>query len=325
MTSASPKTGQPSRDIPRPTWDPPSWRPENVVASLDRLRCDAEDHTEAAITWYFTNKSVKKICSKWLRAFSILTTATAGLTPIVVSTGIFSQGLTGDQAELRDLHAHQFGYLCFGLAALFLAFDRYFGLSAGWMRYTGTAMSLETALEQFRLDWARLTAPLNGQTPSGRALEILIQRIYDFSVTVRTLVEKETQAWIAEFQSNFSQLEKETKEAITAARTQVESLEQEAQERHIPIASGAIELTVENVLETDAGYSVALDGDIKAEKVATKTFALMKIGPGLHEVSAKATLTGAPAHASQVIAVEADKAAKVSLTLSKAKAVTAQP
>ncbi|MGH7490649.1 MAG: hypothetical protein ACREMY_34305, partial [bacterium] len=59
--------------------------------------------------------------------------------------------------------------------------------------------------------------------PAGPALEALIERIAEFSITVRTLVEKETQAWVTEVQMNLTQLEKDAKAAVEAARAQAET------------------------------------------------------------------------------------------------------
>src|SRR5437899_10858426 len=120
-------------------------------------------------------------------------------------------------------------------------------------------MSLETALRNFRLDWARTTSGLAGAMPSGAALETLLQKIQDFCVAARTLVEKETQAWVMEFQTNLSQLEKEAKAAMDSARSAVETAQRESKGAADSTRPGAIDLTVENVLDTDHGYDASDD------------------------------------------------------------------
>lgn len=305
-------------NISPPTWTPPSWEPGKVVSSLEGLRLYAEAHAAAAISWYYAKKPWKAWASQALRLQTILATALGGLMPILVSTGVFSNPAS-KHPELDDLRLNEIGYLCFGLAALFLAIDRYFGNSTAWMRYITTAMSLETALEQFRIDWARLTAPLGGQVPSGAALETLIERIAEFSVSVRTLVEKETQAWVAEFQTNLSQLEKEAKAAVEAARAQAESAQREAKERASAVKPGAIDLTVENVLQTETGYDVAVDGETVKRKVTSRNCGVMGLDPGLREIAVTASISGGPAHASQIVTVAGGAAIKVTLTLSGSK------
>jgi hypothetical protein len=308
-------------NINPPEWKTPSWEPDQVSTCLDSLREYVERDVEAAIRWYYSKKPWKAWGSQLLKFLVLLTTGLGGLLPIVSATGVFSAGLPGPEKELRNLQVDQIGYLCFGLAAAFLAFDKYFGYSTGWMRYITTAMSLETALRNFRLDWARTTSGLAGTTPSGAVLESLLQKIQDFCIAARTLVEKETQAWVMEFQTNLSQLEKEAKAAMDNARAAVETAQKESKATADSTRPGAVDLTIENILDTDEGYDVFIDEERRKSGVTSKTCTIMKVAPGLHELSITATVSGAPAHHSESITVPAGAAVKVSATLAKAKAV----
>ncbi len=310
-----------SYNIEAPKWKAPSWKPDQVAACLDSLRQYVEEDVEAAIHWYYAKKPWKAWASQLLKSLTLFTTGLGGLLPIVSATGVFSYRLPEAQRQLRNLQINQIGYLCFGLAAAFLALDKYFGYSTGWMRYISTGMSLETLLRNFRLDWAKATAGLAGVTPSGAVLETLLQKIQDFSVAARALVEKETQAWVMEFQSNLSQLEKEAKAAMDSARTAVETAQKDAKSSADSTRHGAIDLTVENVLDTDAGFSVSVDGELRKSAVTSKTCAIMNVAPGLHELAVTASLSGAPAHDSQSVNVPAGASVKVSVTLAKAKSV----
>jgi SMODS and SLOG-associating 2TM effector domain 2 len=310
-----------SYNIVAPKWNPPSWKQDQVAASLDSLRQYAENDVQAAIDWYFAKKPWKATASQGLKLLTLAATGIGGLMPIVSATGVFSRGLQGADVQIRELRVDQCGYLCFGLAAAFLAFDKYFGYSTGWMRYMTTAMALDTALRNFRLDWAKATSTLAGAVPSGPVLETLLQKIQDFCVAARTIIEKETQAWVAEFQTNLNQLEKEAKAAMDNARTTVEAAQKEAKAAADSVRPGAIDLTVENVLETDHGYTVSIDGETRKEGVTSKTCAIMNVPPGLHEMAITATLSGNTAHDSQSVNISPGAAAKVSVTLAKAKAV----
>ena len=86
---------------------------------------------------------------------------------------------------------------------------------------------------------------------------------------------------------------------------------------------GAIELTVENVLDTDSGYDVLVDSELRKSAVTGKTCALMGVAPGLHELAVTSAMSGAPAHASQIVNVTAGAWMKVSITLAKAKVIGA--
>lgn len=309
-----------SYNIEAPVWHPPSWQPDQVQTSLDSLRQYVEDDVESAIKWYYAKKPWKTWASQVLKFLTLVATGLGGLLPIVSATGIFAKDLPEAQRQLRNLEVNQFGYFCFGLAAALLAFDKYFGCSTGWMRYITTAMSLETALRNFRLDWARTTSGLAGSVPSGAVLEALLQKIQDFCITSRTLVEKETQTWVMEFQTNLSQLEKDAKAAMDSARAAVESAQKDLRAATDTTRPGAIELTVENGTGTDRGYDVAIDGETRKSGVTGKTCAIMNVLPGLHEISVIATISSAPAHASLIVNVSAAAATKTSTTLTEAKA-----
>ena len=190
------------------------------------------------------------------------------------------------------------------------------------MRYVTTAMALETALRSFRLDWARTTSGLAGAAPSGAALEALLQKLQDFCIGARTLVEKETQSWVMEFQANLSQLEQQAKTAIETARAEVATAQKVAQTTADSTRPGAIDLTVENVLDTDRGYSVFVDDAARKEAVTSRTCAILNVAPGLHELAVTASIAGAPAHDSQTVVVTAGASSKVSIVLAKAKSAS---
>jgi hypothetical protein len=124
-----------------------------------------------------------------------------------------------------------------------------------------------------------------------------------------------------EFQTNLSQLEKEAKAAMDSARAAVETAQKEAKTSADSTRPGAVDLTIENVFDTDHGYSVCIDGESRKSFVTSRTCAIMNVAPGLHELAVTATLSGAPAHDSQSVSVAAGTAVKVSVTLAKAKAV----
>jgi hypothetical protein len=127
-----------------------------------------------------------------------------------------------------------------------------------------------------------------------------------------------------EFQTNLSQLEKEAKAAIDSARAAVETAQKESRTTADSTRPGAIDLTVENVLDTDNGYDVAIDGEARKSGVTGRSCAIMNVGPGLHELAVTGVMAGALAHASQIVTFSAGTAVKLSIALSKAKAIGTQ-
>jgi len=106
-----------------------------------------------------------------------------------------------------------------GIATGAIALDRFFGYSSGWMRYITTALALEKSLSEFRLEWTRHIARLRGGPPAEPQLDQLILTCERFSLAVRSQVEQETNAWVIEFQSNLSHLERELQCRADEARS----------------------------------------------------------------------------------------------------------
>jgi hypothetical protein len=261
--------------------------------------------------------------------------------PIIGSSGWFDPP-AGSSQTLWTLKLNQAGYLCLGLAGLALALDRFLSGSTSWMRYVGAATAIQTALEQFRLDWDKQMASLAGKTPSGADLVALINRITEFSVTVRTLVEDETKTWVAEFQANLADLQKSTAAAAETARAQVQASQQKvdaeqqaaqlkadaekqaarqrAEAERQAALPGGIELTVSNAADAAEGYEVLVDGQSKKTGVTGTTCGILGIPAGLHDLSVQARIEGVSARASQLVTIAAGVATKIQLTLAKQKA-----
>lgn len=319
-----------ARNIEVPAWKPKQWDTEHAGASLADMLNYAELTAQAAIDWYWDKKRWKAISSRSCRLAAILFTAAAAMIPI--AAGWLAPG--GANSTLWTLKLNQAGYLCLGLAALALALDRFLSGSASWMRYVSTATSIQTAVEQFRLDWDKLTASQEGRPPSGQELLAMINRITEYIVTVRTLVENETKAWVAEFQADLAEMQKATAAATETARAQVQAAQQKvdadqqaAQQKADALRQaslpGGIDLTVTNAGDTEDGYEVLIDGTSQKSGVTGATCGILGIAPGLHDLSVRAKINGKPADSSQLVTVPAGAAVKAQLTLQQQKAAAA--
>ena len=180
-----------------------SWKDSDVENSLSVLYQYTEDAAQKQLQWYWDKKRAKARMSMLLRFVAIVLFAVGGLVPIVKAT------LPVAVAARFPFDFGQAGYLLIGIAAGCLGLDRFFGYSTGWIRYITTAMAIEKALDEFRLDWARNMARMRGAPPTADQLEAMIRTCAAFSLVIKSQVEQETKAWVAEFQSNLSQLEKD--------------------------------------------------------------------------------------------------------------------
>jgi hypothetical protein len=180
-----------------------SWKDADVENSLRELHAYVESEAARQILWYYDKKKWKSRMSAALRVVAILLFVLGGLVPIIKAT-LPAAALTHLPVDFG-----QAGYLLIGVGAGCLGLDRFFGYSTGWIRYITTALALEKSREEYRLQWTRQMAKTRGNQPSVDEVEQLIQTCATFSLAIKSQVEQETKAWVAEFQSNLTQLEKD--------------------------------------------------------------------------------------------------------------------
>lgn len=102
----------------------------------------------------------------------------AALVPLVKAAGVGSTALTRNEFGVT----FEFGYVFAAIAAGVLAYDKYFGLSTGWIRYIQTQLVLEGALDELGYDWVSFLAKLDAQNPSTDQIQTIIQRLRSFIV-----------------------------------------------------------------------------------------------------------------------------------------------
>jgi hypothetical protein len=275
-----------------------SWStPQDVEASVHEAYRYAEARAVETIDWYMREKSPKARGSRTLRVLAIVLTTLGGLAPLVDSVG----WLRGE--GMKGLVVGQLGYLFLGLAAACVAGDKYFGYSSGWMRYLATAILLQKAVSEFRFDWAMMIAKLGGKGPTVEQVQLMLQRIKEFVLFVDAEVERETQVWIAEFQSSLAEIERTAKTQGEATRP------------------GAIDVTVTNGMDAADGFTLSLDGMVVRTVHGTK-YQIGYVPPGAHKIAVTGVVGGQALDASELVNVMPGAIATVTLAL---PVETAQP
>jgi hypothetical protein len=281
---------KPTEDIPAASLEVQNLRwstPEEMQSSIRALYQYTEAHASDSIGWYARNKRQKAFMSRSLRFWAIILTTLGGLAPLIEALG---WKLTGRNT------VGQFGYLFLGLAAACIGLDRFFGFSSGWMRYIATMMSLERALSEFRLDWAMMVAKFGDKEPTPDQVQLMIQRLKDFLVSVDAQIADETQAWVSEFRTNLAEIEKSAKAQAEAARP------------------GVIDITVTNGMETDDGFMVVLDG-MEVKRVRGTKYQIGYVAPGTHKVAVIGTIKGEQLEAYELANVMAGASVNITLAL----------
>ena len=177
-----------------------AWKTDaEVQASIGTLYSYAEARAQESIDWYWNAKQSKARWSRFLRLAAIVLAAMGGLAPIIGALDSLSQ---------FSRVVGQVGYIVLGLAAACVGLDKFFGFSSGWMRYVRAALALQDELSAFRLAWAKSSAQARGQAPGPDEIQGAIQQVKDFVQAVDRIVEQETNAWVAEFQTSLTDVER---------------------------------------------------------------------------------------------------------------------
>jgi SMODS and SLOG-associating 2TM effector domain 2 len=169
------------------------WKqPEAILAELYD---DAESRAIEACEWYLADRRGKKTASRLLRGLAVLLASAGGLIPLAnVTTG---QSVSG------------WGYLLLAGAGACFGFDRFLGLSAGWMRDMTTAQRIQRRLQVFQFDWTALDAA-RAADEAAATVEPYLTLLRDFVTDLSNLMIEETSDWVSEFQSGLQLLEAQT-------------------------------------------------------------------------------------------------------------------
>ncbi|CAN5822918.1 hypothetical protein BH20ACI4_BH20ACI4_03490 [soil metagenome] len=270
----------------------PVWNKQNTDESLTQIYDWAVRVANDNITWYERKKKPRRLWSQSLRALSIIFAAAGALCPLLDATGIFG-GQSPNDVQNRLILAH-WGYVFLAVAASVAGFDYYFGHSSGWMRFIVTQISIERALKEFQYDWVILKVQQENN-PSNTP--IFLQRAKDFTLQIENLIKQETDTWVAEFQTNISQLEKVLKTETEARKT------------------GSIKVTIKNCADFEKVEIRLNDNPVKELEGVNETV-INTVAPGRYEVSVIGKKAGKETKANKVIEVQAGAMASAEFTLS---------
>nr|WP_202551996.1 SLATT domain-containing protein [Streptomyces sp. SID8352] len=172
------------RALPLGDWSMPAER-------LDELYRWVERGALETAAWYLADRTGKRRGARLLRCGAAAGTVGGAALPLLDMTGI-----AGGTAP--------WGYLALLLGAACMAGDRYFGVTAGWMRDVATAQAVQRRLRSLQFDWAsesvrEVLGPADGTASEAADRCLLVLR--RFSEDVAELVRVETADWMAGLRS----------------------------------------------------------------------------------------------------------------------------
>jgi conflict system pore-forming effector with SLATT domain len=181
------------RPTPIPMAAMEQW--QDTETALTQLYRYAEGRAIEATDWYLADKRGKRSWSRGLRLVAILLVIAGGLQPLL-------------DAAAPGAGRTAWGYVLLALAAACIGFDRFFGLSSGWMRSMTCAQALERRLGQLQFDWAAECARSAARTVDPKQAQTRLVLLRAFADDVAALMQQETAEWVLEFQSDLLRLER---------------------------------------------------------------------------------------------------------------------
>ncbi len=173
------------------------WSSDSRSASLSTLYDHAVGYATASEDWYTVERRSKRIWGQTLRVGSICLGAVAAILPLISE-------LYRDEG-VPDI-APAWATVALAVAAALIGLDRYFGFSSGWMRFMLTAQRVGALRHDFEYEWQELRAAAESP-PSDDQLVEPIQLARKLVADVDGAIAKETDAWVAEFDSALEQIE----------------------------------------------------------------------------------------------------------------------
>ncbi|MFF8844912.1 SLATT domain-containing protein [Streptomyces sp. NPDC015127] len=172
------------RAFPLGDWGEPAVR-------LDELYRWVESDALRTADWYLADRPRKRRWARLLRLGTALGATAGAVLPLLDLTGAVSGAVS-------------WGYVSLLLAAACVACDRYFGLTAGWMRDVATAQAVQYRLQTLQFDWAsesvrEVLGPTEGT--ASEAAERCLGVLRRFSEDVSGLVRTETADWMTDFRA----------------------------------------------------------------------------------------------------------------------------
>ncbi|MGC3999506.1 MAG: SLATT domain-containing protein [Anaeromyxobacter sp.] len=175
------------------------WTSITSASALEKAYDLADARAAWAIDWYDGHMRWRGRAARWLRFVALLLVGLGTIFPIG----------KGFVPGLKDGALNDLGYLALALGGALLAFDHFFGITTAYTRFVTTALALRDARLRFQVDWLRLLAQARSGSGSAATRQAALwARLRSFVEAVLTLIDRETQAWVVEFRSSLSELEK---------------------------------------------------------------------------------------------------------------------
>lgn len=174
----------------------PGEAAERAIAYARGLALDAHD-------WYAGEKKRKQALAKTVRLLAILAMALAGIIPILTEIYKNAQGAPAISPAWASVSL--------AVAGTLVLFDRFFGLSTGWLRFIDAMMRIRREITEHDLKLAAIKAGWPPDGPDKAALDEVFELCRQLVSRVNTVIIDETGEWNVEFQDALKNLDEKVK------------------------------------------------------------------------------------------------------------------
>jgi hypothetical protein len=312
------------------------WKRGDILTSLDALSSYVLAAADRSESWYWAEKGPKARMATVIQWTAVSLTGFAGLWPIAAKL-LFPALPKWISAPFAGVDSGLLASLLIGAGAAFLGIDRVAGISSGWTRYVLTATAIRAAMEEFRMDWAALSAQLS-TPPQPEQIAAMIQRAKVFRLAIEALIAKETQDWATEFRQNMNSLERDLKVQVDQAKTDRDKADQDAKAQATQDKAdqakadqpGAIEVNVTNASGADDfQFRAKLENkaDVVVEEAVSgsETWTHIELPAGQYKLTIHAVVNKKDVSSTTVVVVKPGETSKSELSLPGARIAPAPP
>jgi SMODS and SLOG-associating 2TM effector domain 2 len=265
------------------------WSAQGGLEALHKTANYACAFATQAADWYLRSKKWKRIGARWLRFAAIFFVAAAGILPMIQQLATDKQGMSWIPPVWASI--------LLAIAVFLVALDRFFGFSAGWIRYVLAEAQIRRLRQEFEIDWQALLASYKGQPPTSEQVQHALATAKAFVAQVNTIIGDETLKWVAEFQEALKEVDEQVRAAPSA------------------VQSGSLAVTVTNGDMIDApGWTLAID-QAEARTYTGKTAAIVGLMPGDHALHLLGKAGNRTLRAEAIASIRAGTSTAVEATL----------
>lgn len=268
-------------DKPSVDWQKPK---ETLAAIQEYILATAESEQN----WYAKARSLNGKITRTLRFIAL----------ILFGMGLILPLLNIEKVIIFKHPINSLGYLCLATGGLILLFDKYFGLSSGFVRFYIAEEDIKKSIADFELAWETemAKAEISNYSIENVVSTLAVAKVLRESIS--NTIQLETRAWSTEFQAQIGELQELLKQKLSDYKRQL----------------GFVSVKVENY-EGYVDIELILD-EVVIKKLVGVTSAIFRdITLGTHQIQIRATKNGNRVSFSQNFEVVMEKTTDVLLKL----------